>query len=348
MPVAICSVCNHYVNVPNVQNAEAFECPFCLRDQHGKKPAMLLYRCYSCQNVSLFLAKKPPRACSRCHTLTRTLMNHQVPLADAPFVESEWLYHVTSVKVARLVQAGGLRSALARTGVRKPDPEGSFAKDRVNRVPKAINSRLKHYIATCRANRDDDWFIKQVMAYTPMPLAFTGDNGDYETLKAMDDKRFTDFGQQTIGAGFKESVLGTMKLARDGTTTKYFNTLNAQPGHFLMKLATDYANLNFDIEGAITASHVYFLNSMKLDLMKSGFQDYVKFRAPEDTAVLRIRRKDLFGLEDDEADFRAVRTPHSVSAFAGFEIMSAGTRDDFLRPEFRANSDNWTPFKRWA
>ncbi len=348
MPVATCSECNHYVNVPNVDNAQAFECPFCLPDKVSKKKAvMVLYKCTSCMGVSLFAAKRPPRACSRCHTLVRTLINPQVSSAVAPFVEREWLYHVTSPTVARLVKAGGLRSALARTGVRQPDPEGSFAKDRVKRVSTEIDSRLRQYIANCRANRDSDWFIQQATAYTPIPLAFTGDNNDYVTLKAQDESRFMAFGRQTIGNGFKGDI-GTVKIARDATTRNYMNTLKALPAHFLTRLANDYANLNFDIEGAITASHVYFLNTSDVMMTKDGFKDYIKFRKPEDTAVLRIRRRDVFGLMPDEADQRAVRTALSVSAFAGFEIMTKGTRDDFLRDDFRADSDNWTPFKSWV
>ncbi|MHA6198261.1 hypothetical protein ACX3YG_28310 [Pseudomonas wadenswilerensis] len=348
MPVATCSECYHYVNVPNVDNAQAFECPFCLRDPlTKKKPVMVLYKCHSCMGVSLFAAKRPPSACPRCRTLIRTLVNQQVPSVVAPFVEREWLYHVTSPTVARLVKAGGLRSALARTGVRKPDPEGSFAKDRVKRVSTSIDSRLRQYIANCRANRDSDWFVKQDTAYTPIPLVFTGDNNDYETLKVQDDSRFMAFGKQTIGAGFKGDI-GTVKLSRDATTLKYMKDLKALPAHFLTRLANDYANLNFDIEGAITASHVYFLNTTDLMMTKDGFKDYIKFRKPEETAVLRIRRQDVFGLMADEADQRAVRTALSVSAFAGFEVMTAGTRDDFLRDDFRADSDNWTPFKSWV
>lgn len=348
MPVTTCSACNHYVNVPNVANAQAFECPFCLRDKvSNNKPVMVLYKCNSCMNVLLFAAKRPPSACSRCRTLIRTLVNQQVPSAVAPFVEREWLYHVTSPAVARLVKAGGLRSALARTGERKPDPEGSFAKDRVKRVSTSIDSRLRQYIANCRANLDNDWFIKQNTAYTPIPLALTGDNNDYVTLKVQDESRFMGFGRQTIGEGFKGDI-GTVKLSRDATTLKYLNTLKTMPAHFLTRLANDYANLNFDIEGAITASHVYFLNTDDVMMTKDGFKDYIKFRKPEDTAVLRIRRRDVFGLMPDEADQRALRSALSVSAFAGFEIMTAGTRDDFLRDDFRADSDNWTPFKNWG
>ena len=347
MPITTCSECNHYVNVPNVQNVERFLCPYCI-PKDGKKTPLLLYKCNACQKVSIFPERNQPQACPRCRTLVRTLMSSQTSVADAPFVEKEWLYHVTSTAVARLVKAGGLRSALARTGVREPDPDGSFAKDRINRVPKSIDSRLKHYIATCRSQRDDNWFIGQATAYTPMPLAFTGDNNDYVTLKALDDSRFKAFGQVTLGEVFVVERSGTAKLARDGTTTGYFNTLKAQPGHYLTKLATDYANLNFDIEGAITASHVYFLNTEKLSDITTGFKDYVKFRKPEETAILRIRRRDVFGLMDDEADFRAVRTMSSVSAFAGFEIMTSGTRDDFLQVDFRGNAEHWTPLRHWG
>ncbi|WP_206957329.1 hypothetical protein [Trinickia acidisoli] len=345
MPTTVCPKCNRYSTVPNVQNAEPYRCPYCTTPE-----ASLLYKCFSCMKVSIFVAARLPRACPYCMTIVRTLPRDVIPtpVIVTPFVETDWLYHVTSMTIARSIKRIGLQSALSRTGVARPDPNGSFALDRVNRVAKSIKGRLKEYLGVCLGNVDSNVWRDAVVPYTAFPFVCTGSNDDYVPLKRLEDVALTAFGNAVMGAKFQLKPKNKFVIAKKETTRVLCDLLATNADHYLTKLATQYANFDFDIEGAITACHVYFLNT-RLDplIFQGGFTDYTKLRSPSSIVVLRVRRADVHGAEDDLADFRAVRTRVDVPP-ARLEILT-GTAiyTDFKRFDFRSRAENWTPLLQW-
>jgi DNA-directed RNA polymerase subunit RPC12/RpoP len=349
MPTTTCPQCNRYSTVPNVQNAERYACPYCT--SLTREP-LLLYKCFSCMKVSIFVAARTPRACPHCMTIVRTLPRELIPAprVAVPFVETEWLYHVTTDTIARAVKRQGLRSAFSRTGQRIPDASGSFALDRVKRIEGAIAGRIMQYLVTCLANADNgDMWRDAAIPYTPFVHAATGSNDDYMSLSALEKASLLHFGQQVHGPKFTVTPRGTVGIARKQSTIALRQTLIEKPDHYLTKLATQSANFDFNVEAAITSSHVYFLNTA-LDRLtfESGYKDYTKLRSPLSIVVLRVRRADVTGLEQDMADFRAVRTQSDVAAARLQILVGTAIYTEFKRLDVRSRDDNWMPLTQWG
>ena len=349
MPTTTCPKCNRYTTVPNIQNAERYSCPYCTSTT---REPMLLYKCFSCMKVSIFAAARVPRACPYCRTIVRTLPRDVIPppTVVVPFVETDWLYHVTNMTIARSIKRQGLRSAFRRTGSIVPDPNGSFALDRVNRINGTIASRITKYLVICLANADTgDAWRDAVMAYTPFAHAATGSNDDYVSLSALEDAALLRFGRQVQGPDFKLKPKGMVGLAKKPGTVALCNTLLGNPDHYLTKLATQSANYDFGVEAAITACHVYFLNTA-LDrlIFEGGYKDYTKLRSPSSIVVLRVRRADVIGLEQDMADFRAVRTKSDILPAKLQILVGTAIHTEFKRLDVRGRDDNWMPLAQWG
>ncbi|HTH75609.1 MAG TPA: hypothetical protein VL635_14505, partial [Trinickia sp.] len=337
MPTTTCPKCNRYSTVPNVQNAAPYACPFCTSTT---REPMLLYKCFSCMKVSIFAVARMPRACPQCRTIVRTLPRDLIPppRVVAPFVETDWLYHVTSMTIARSIKIQGIRSAFRRTGSVAPDPNGSFALDRVNRINGTIAGRITKYLVVCLANAaNGDTWRDAAVDYTPFAHAATGSNDDYMSLSTREDAALLQFGRQVHGSKFTLKPKGTIGLGRKPTTIALRNTLVGNPDHYLTKLATQAANYDFDVEAAITACHVYFLNTaLERLVFEGGYTDYTKLRSPSSIVVLRVRRADVIGLEQDMADFRAVRTRSDVPAARVEILVGTAIHTEFKRLDVRS------------
>lgn len=332
-----CPACRNYLTVPNVQGEGTFQCPYC-----PQKTRLTLYKCYSCMKVSAFLPNAIPRACPRCSTLVRS--------SEPLFIEGEWLYHVTSREVAGFIKTGGLRSAFARTGKITPDPGGSFAIDRLQRIDKKTHQKLKEYVfKLIVAGATTEQITRANVPYAPFPFVYRGTNDDYPVLTDRESGKLDTFASTAmLSRSSKKLTMKERTAIKDVTAVELESTLFSQKTHYLTQLAAQVAEVDFGIEGAITAQHVYFLNSKSLTDMQSGFRDYTKFRLPLLTAVLRIRRTSVLNLHQDEADHRALRTKESVSG-ALFEIMINTTNpQEFLNLNFRGRFRNWMPLKDWT
>ncbi len=64
MALTTCIFCRSYINVPAVQAEQRFPCPACRKE-------LLLYKCFSCMQVSAFNPAARPGSCPRCHTVLR-------------------------------------------------------------------------------------------------------------------------------------------------------------------------------------------------------------------------------------------------------------------------------------
>lgn len=182
------------------------------------------------------------------------------------------------------------------------------------------------------------------MAYVPFAHAATGSNDDYMSLSTLEDAALLQFAKQIHGAKSTLKPKGTVGIARRHTTIALCNTLVGNPNHYLTKLATQSANYDFDVEAAITSCHVYFLNTTLPRLtFEGGYTDYTKLRSPASIAVLRVRRADVIGLEQDMADFRAVRTRSDVPAARLEILVGTAIPTEFKRLEVRSREENWMP-----
>jgi hypothetical protein len=289
--------------------------------------------------VSIFGADKIPRACPLCMTMVRSGTRALAGPSPGPvvFVETDWLYHVTDVAIARLMKISGIQSAFLRTGRRAPDENGSFFLDKVKRIDNKREERLKYYACICLLN---GWPPAADRPYRPLVHFPTGSNNDYEPLEKQQDEALRIFGNVEE---FSIKKLSTVKAQAAQIATE----LSHRRDLYLWKLADQYAECYFNVEGAITSSHIYFLNTKQdRESIMVGFRDYIKFRSPSSVAVLRVRRADVLGLEQDMADHRAVRTQRSVSADK-LQIL-IGIHTDFLRDNLRGADESWMPLASWS
>ncbi|WP_147297911.1 hypothetical protein [Trinickia dinghuensis] len=205
------------------------------------------------------------------------------------------------------------------------------------------------YLVVCLANANSgDAWRDAVMAYTPFVHAATGSNDDYMSLSALEDAALSRFGKQIQGDKFTLKPKGTVGIAKKPGTIALRDTLVGNPDHYLTKLAIQCANYDFGVEAAITACHVYFLNTaLERLIFEGGYKDYTKLRSPSSIVVLRVRRVDVVGLEQDMADFRALRTKSDVPAARLEILVGTAIHTEFKRLDVRSRSDNWIPLTQW-
>lgn len=337
MPMIACSSCKNYVSAPDVESNTPFLCPYC------KKPNCILYKCFSCTKVSIFDSTAMPRICPKCFTMVRSSRPLQVP-----FIETDWLYHITPTVVARIIRTNGLCSAFIRTGRREPDPHGSFALDRVNRIEKKYREFLRKYVTLCRNHKDPPVLNDDGSLARPnIVCRKTASNDDYNVLEKIEKQLFETFAKKNMPK-YSKNLKNFTKVSKENETTQLVESLILQPDHYLTILAKQVASHDFDVEGAITSSNVYFLNTEDQKSMLDGFSDYTKLRTRGTYVVLRAPRSRVTGLEDDMADSRALRTPEIVPGDV-FQVM-IGTdepRIDFPNINFRSRRENWMSLSDW-
>lgn len=359
MPTTTCSNCRVYVTVPNVETTAPFMCPYC------KTPNHILYKCFSCTQISIFDSRAMPRTCPKCFTIVRSSQPLQVP-----FNERDWLYHVTSTTVARLIRANGLCSTYLRTGRMEPDPNGSFVKDREKRITKVFRETLTKYVVFYRIYKNPKptngprikklVVAAQLLSFDedfaddgsfPDPVIVcpkTASNNDYQVLEKSELRLFDAYAKKNL-TGFVRDVTGYTKISKEPQTAQLVDALIAQPHHYLTMLAQEVAEHYFGVEAAITASNVYFLNgALDESVILDGFADYTKLRELGSYVVLRAPRAMVMGLEKDQADYRAVRTPRAVPGNL-FQIMinTQNPHVDFKQQGFRSRRENWMTLTDW-
>ncbi|HEY0018592.1 MAG TPA: hypothetical protein VGC13_19955 [Longimicrobium sp.] len=312
--------------MPNVYTNTPFDCPYC------KTHDLHLYKCLSCTSVSIFDTKAVPQACPQCPALVRS----------PPFKDSDWLYHIAPRSALLSIQANGLRSVYSRTRRREPEPSGSFVADREKRIEKIVKERLSAYVAHLDTNANLPDLPNFPVIQPTILFDYTASQDDYARLK-YHELEWLGLYARRKNIRFQEEIKSFRRME---WKTKATALLDEPEEHYLTLLAKEAANHHFGIEGAITASYVYFLATDNVDDMTIAFNDYVKLRAPGSYVVLRVWKYSVVGLERDQADHRAVRTQADVSR-ENLQIM-IGTQNpgsDFVR--LRSLWNHWIPLSQW-
>lgn len=346
MASSACPMCRRYVEVPNIDDSQPFTCPYCVL-----RTPLRLYKCNSCMKVSIVIPNVH-RTCPRCYTILRSgqpIGPHLAPPVQAPPQdESRWLYHVTGIDTARKIRVVGLKSAKLR-GQDKPDPEGSFVRDFLQRRDMSVKTKLREYVVVMRAlDGNLEAIIKNNIKFKPHGLTPTGSNDDYDSLKRWETTVLSAYAKMLAPTKqFNRIPRNLSKDSKDLWAIEWANALGAQSDHVLTRLANEYVDLDFGIEGAITTAHVYFLNTKNPKLIVDGFMDYTKLRKESETAVLRILAINVPDREPDEADHRAVRTKRPVGAMFFDILINPTWKQNFQNSQFRLDSVNWLPLHAW-
>lgn len=253
--------------------------------------------------------------------------------------DDQWLYHVTSKTVAKIIQEKGLKSALLRLGRAVASPTGSFARDRQVKEPKAAESRLASYIADVMSRGSDEQAIRQAKGvYVPFAFTTTGSNDDFLRLTPLENSAL-----QTYNVALRNVPRDNGKArAAKARAAVLAKELMGDKLHSLTRLAVQVTSWTFNIEETITASHVYFLTP---GYAVVGYNDYTKGMHADSIVVLRVRRDNVTNLVQDEADFRALRTRDAVGADK-FMLMAPTSR--FIELDYRCNAGNWVALADWA
>jgi len=196
---------------------------------------------------------------------------------------------------------------------------------------------------------DEDEIAEAQLAYVDFTINYTGSIDDNEPLGEAEKVKLAHFVKNTSLAGLtiKRGGIKESKAMRAEGGRAYLLAQRLPHDHYLVKLSKQMGTHQFNIEAAITAQHVYFLNSDNLRLMDAGYRDYTKLRK-DPTAVLRIRKVNVPNHVQDMSDERARMTRDSISG-AHFEIMiNTLNLPDFLLLSFRSNPRNWQPLKEWT
>jgi hypothetical protein len=181
----------------------------------------------------------------------------------------------------------------------------------------------------------------------PYAAAPTGSNDDYAPLTTWENNTLAAYARALGVRAFKRMPKNLSKLVKESGAEPWAMALDSMPQHVLTLLAGAAVDLNFGVEAAITASHVYFLNTTDQKVILDGFQDYTKLRNPHETVILRVRRNAVVGLHQDEADYRALRTTRAVNE-KHFEILvNPGWPQGFLNQVFRVNPAHWQSLPSW-
>lgn len=255
--------------------------------------------------------------------------------------EEDWLYHVTSKTVAKIIKAKGLRSALLRIGRAVASPTGSFNRDRKEKELDRTKARLAGYITDLLARGATENTLRAAPGvYVPFAFTTTGSNDDFLRLTPLE-----------------EAALGRYRLAhgglqaRNNQVARAVNTKNrakvlaaeliGDKVHTLTRLAVQVTTWTYNIEETITASHVYFLLPQYAVV---GYNDYTKGMHVDSIVVLRVRKDDVTHLVQDEADFRALRTRDEVASDR-FQLITTPSR--FIELNYRCDDGSWSELSNW-
>ena len=228
-------------------------------------------------------------------------------------------YHITDRKFLANINKAGLSPLIVRTGSWTASDSGSFARDRVLKLPGKIEARIAALIAQAM----NAGLSKEAIVGAPlrgMPVTI-----DVPVTGSTQDNVYLDRELAEGMTGYLDEMADAIKApASSSSSAKGFkaakpvriNAATAKPfvkllaaDHFLVRLGTSYEEWRSAVEEKITGQHVYFFVSSH----KAVYEKYLKLcGAPDDVAFLRVQLCNLAGHEPDDSDGDAIMTVHTV------------------------------------
>ncbi|MEM7188674.1 MAG: hypothetical protein AAF439_03605, partial [Pseudomonadota bacterium] len=179
-------------------------------------------------------------------------------------------YHLTSQNVATLIRDKGMLSMKARTGTEVAAPYGAFARNRDEKSPTMVKTKMvKNYLKLTflGASKDD---IKDcvkpdqpITGFTPKGL---DPSDDLLELDRFDALALDAFKRAIPGISGKKLPDDKDRLfikhwssnRRKKATTQAVDAIMALKAHYLTRLAVQAVHFHYRIEELQTSTHVYF------------------------------------------------------------------------------------------
>ncbi|MCF6775204.1 hypothetical protein L3V83_01330 [Thiotrichales bacterium 19X7-9] len=264
-----------------------------------------------------------------------------------------YYYHLTSKKLLKTLSENGLTHTYARTGKREASPNGAFLKDKEKNFDKEFTGNILSILVKASRAKDPNEFealvLNGILVKPDLEIEVTASPEDHATFDSKYQKTLQDYIQSTGEIRGKAMTTTEWKKAYDVKNTKGFaekfagviDQIKSDPKHPIHQLALAQTNAKYNIEEAITSSHVYFFDEK---YATQCFDDYTKYLNGDlsERILLRVHSDNLPDLAQDEADFRASLTPHCIKP-GHIEVMK--NIEQFKKPEYRKDSQNYQSIK---
>ncbi|QUP56242.1 hypothetical protein GO998_21295 (plasmid) [Ralstonia syzygii] len=259
---------------------------------------------------------------------------------------TQYLYHITTTAVARIIRTKGLMPAAHPEALGRPVARrhGAFEVNRAAQEPTRQVNRLKAYL---KKGLEAGYSLEQIRAgqrpFTPIPVVPAGHRDDEQVEITRTEEAEVKAFLALLGAPANKPGRLTVPLKTLGEQAD--DMLRRLKANALCRLAVHTVSLEYAIEEGMTSRHVYF---SRPERAADCYSSYTRQHGgAAQCSVLRVARTAASPLLDDPSDFRAVMTqrrilPHHI------EIWNAPAEAVFTNDQHRAASDNWMPLTRWA
>ncbi|WP_197341271.1 hypothetical protein [Ralstonia solanacearum] len=260
---------------------------------------------------------------------------------------TQYLYHITTTAVARIIRTKGLTPAAHPEALGRPVARrhGAFEVNRAAQEPGRQVNRLKAYL---KKGLEAGYSLDQIRAgqrpFTPIPVVPAG-NRDDEQLE------ITRVEQAEVQAFLTSLGVPANRPGRLTVTLKVLgeqadDMLRTRKANALCRLAVHTVALEYAIEEGMTSRHVYFSRPERALDCYNGYTR--QHGGAQHCSVLRVRRTDASPLLDDPSDFRAVMTQRQIPS-SKIEIWRAASDTAvFTNDQHRAEPGNWMPLTQWS
>ncbi|CBJ39804.1 conserved hypothethical protein (plasmid) [Ralstonia solanacearum CMR15] len=260
---------------------------------------------------------------------------------------TQYLYHITTTAVARIIRTKGLTPAAHPEALGRPVARrhGAFEVNRAAQEPGRQVNRLKAYL---KKGLDAGYSLDQIRAgqrpFTPIPVVPAGNRDDEQVeitrVEAAEVKAFL----AALGApANRPSRLPTAQLRALGEQAD--DMLRTRKANALCRLAVHTVSLEYAIEEGMTSRHVYFSRPERASDCYSSYTG--QHGGAAQCSVLRVARGAAAPLLDDPSDFRAVMTQRRILP-QQIEIWRAPSGVLFTNANDRAEAGNWMPLTQWS
>ncbi|AST29249.1 hypothetical protein [Ralstonia pseudosolanacearum] len=259
---------------------------------------------------------------------------------------TQYLYHITTTAVARIIRTKGLTLAAHPEALGRPVARrhGAFEVNRAAQEPGRQVNRLKAYL---KKGLEAGYSLDQIRTgqrpFTPIPVVPAGNRDDEQVeITRVEEAEVKAF-LAALGTPANKPGRLTMPLRTLGEHAD--DMLRTRKANALCRLAVHTVSLEYAIEEGMTSRHVYFSRPERASDCYSSYTR--QHGGAAQCSVLRVSRMAAAPLLDDPSDFRAVMTQRRILP-QQIEIWRAPSDVLFTNADDRAAAGNWMPLTQWS
>ncbi|TNF69858.1 MAG: hypothetical protein EP298_01820 [Gammaproteobacteria bacterium] len=236
-----------------------------------------------------------------------------------------YYYHVTTKNIFDHIKKDGMSSQYHRTGERKASTEGSFYKNKQAQFEQQFTNKIKAIlkILALKLNKEHmKQIINKTNDITPLQIDISLDHEQNNTqLTKKEALSIDEYYKQNYNPSETKTLKFSMSEFKKNHNLKTFKNdykaeikaIKNDTNHPIHKLANELVSAKYNIEEAITSSHIYFFSELHF---KSCFNEYTKHLGGDlsNLVVLKIHQDDIIDMKEDLSDYRCCMTEHRVPA----------------------------------